>query len=151
MADSYPVHTRQLANGDLQFFNPATGNAVLTFSVALNGLPLKSVANGLTAHAGGGQASALVLAAQCNQISTVGTAADSVVLPPAIAGAEISVTNNAAANAANVYPASATQGGVAGGDAINALGVNAAFSLAANKTALFICNVTGTWAAVLTA
>lgn len=151
MADTYPVHCRQAANGDLQFFSTITGNPVLTFSAAANGLPVKSVSSGLTAHAGGGQANALALTSQGNQISTVATAADSVVLPPAVAGLEISVTNNAAANAANVYPASATQGGVAGGDAINALGVNAAFSLAANKTALFICNVTGVWAAVLTA
>jgi hypothetical protein len=151
MADTYPVHCRQAANGDLQFYNPTTGNAVLTFSVAAGGLPVEPVVDGLTAHAGGGQANGLLLTSQNSRITTVGTAGDSVVLPPAVAGLSVTVCNGAAANAMNVYPASAAQGGVTGGDAINALGVNAAFSLAANKVMQLTCYTTGQWYSILTA
>jgi hypothetical protein len=106
---------------------------------------------GLTAHAGGTQAAAVALTYGINQITTVTTAADSVVLPPAVAGKIAVVINAAAANGADVYPASATQGGVTGGDQINALGVNVALLLAANKTILFFCSVAGTWNSILTA
>ena len=151
MADTYPVHCRQVANGDLQFYNKATGAGVFTFSVAANGLPIEPTADGLTAHAGGGQASGLLLTSKNNRITTVATAADSVVLPPAVGGLSVRVKNAAAANSMNVYPASATQGGVAGGDSINALAVNAAYALAANKLVEFTCFTTGLWEANLTA
>jgi hypothetical protein len=150
MADNYPVHCRQAANGDLQFFNPATGNTVLTFSVAAGGFPVEATSDGLTAHAGGGQANGLLLTSQNNRVSTVATTADSVVLPPAIAGLTVTVMNSGA-NSMNVYPASAAQGGVVGGDAINALGANAAYSVAAAKQVQFTCYTTGVWFSLLTA
>jgi hypothetical protein len=37
------------------------------------------------------------------------------------------------------------------GDAINALSANAAFAMAANKAAEFVCAVDGTWNSILTA
>lgn len=104
---------------------------------------LGTVANGITAFAGGGQASAVQLSAVYNRVTTVGTAADSVKLPKALPGAEINVVNAAAANAMNVFPSS--------GDAINALAADAAFSMAANKAAKFFCVVAGTWNSILTA
>jgi hypothetical protein len=103
----------------------------------------RSSANGLTAHAGGGQGSALALTSYINRVTTVGTAADSVLLPPAIAGEEVVVINAAAANSMNVFPTT--------GDAINALSANAAFAVASNKTAKFFCAVTGIWNVILTA
>jgi hypothetical protein len=104
--------------------------------------------NGMTAHAGGTQAGAIADAgaqvnAVLNRVTTVGTAADSVVLPQAQQGLEITVSNAAAANSMNVFPNT--------GDAINALAANAAFAVAANKTATFVCTNTGQWHAILTA
>jgi hypothetical protein len=105
--------------------------------------PTVSTTNGITAHAGGGQGSAVLLTTVINRITTVGTAADSVLLPVSAAGLQITVTNAAAANSANVFPQT--------GDQINALGANTAFALAAGKTAQFSCAVAGQWHAVLSA
>jgi hypothetical protein len=106
-------------------------------------LPTQSFTNGITAFAGGGQASAVALTTCINRITTVGTAADSVKLPAAVAGLSIYVANAAAANSLNVFPAT--------GDAINALAANAAFAIAANKTATFVCANAGQWHAILSA
>ena len=102
-----------------------------------------SGADNLTAHAGGTQAAGLQLTAQWNRITTVGTAADSVVLPVSAPNMDVIVMNAAAANSANVFPAS--------GDTINALGANNAFALAANKAVHFYCVTAGQWHAILTA
>lgn len=92
------------------------------------------------------QAGALLLVNQQNRITTVATAGDSLRLPPAIAGACVVVVNDAAANAANLWPSSAAQGGVAGGDKINALAANAAYSLTvASGVTIFYCFSNGTW------
>lgn len=104
---------------------------------------LASVANGLVAHAGGGQGSGTLCTADINRFITVATAADSGLLPPSVAGMEITVNNAAAANSMNLFPAT--------GDQINALGANAAFAIAAGKSAVFSCAVAGQWHAVLTA
>ncbi len=100
----------------------------------------------ITAYSGGGQANGVSVTGPLMRITTVAAAGDSVTLPPAIRGMEITVTNDAAANACNVFPASAAQGGVTGGDAINALGANTAFSLtvAAGPT-IFFCFSNGLW------
>lgn len=102
-----------------------------------------TTANGLTAHAGGGQASGLLLTASINRITTVTSANDSVKLPPSVAGTSITVINAAAANSMNVYPSS--------GEAINAIAADSPFAMVANKTATFHCAVAGTWNSILTA
>lgn len=102
-----------------------------------------SAKDGIVAFAGGGQASGTALPAMLNRIVTVVTAADSVKLPASAPGMTITVTNAAAANSANVFPAT--------GDQINALGANAAFALAAGKTAEFVCHTAGQWHALLSA
>lgn len=99
--------------------------------------------NALTAFAGGGQASATALTKQINRVTTVASAADSVKLPAAKAGAEVWVINAAAANAMTVYPQT--------GEVINALSANTGLSVAANKTIAFVCAVDGTWNSLLTA
>jgi hypothetical protein len=104
---------------------------------------LESVQDGLTAHAGGGQASGVPITSQNARFTVVGTAADSATLPTAIPGLIISVSNAAAANSMNVFPAV--------GGAINALATNAAFALAAGKNAIFIAFNTTQWHAVLSA
>lgn len=102
-----------------------------------------SVANALTAHAGGGQASALQLAREVNRVTTVGSAGDSVKLPVSVAGMQVVVINAAAANAMDVFPSS--------GEQINALGADTALSVAANSTVLFVCAVAGQWNTIVTA
>ena len=102
-----------------------------------------STKDNITAHAGGGQGSAVALTAMTNRITTVGTAGDSVILPASVSGMQITVINAAASNAANVFPAT--------GDQINVLGANTAFSLAAAKTAEFYCATSGQWHSILSA
>lgn len=116
----------------------ATGNVALTA-----GYVIKSAANALTAHVGGGQGSALQLAKQINRVTTVASAGDSVKLPAAVAGYQVTVINAAAANAMDVFPQT--------GEIINALSANTALSVAANKTIIFTCAVAGTWNSLLTA
>lgn len=125
--------------------NPTNVNAMpLDPPVKQLHLDRTSAVNALTALAGGGQANAITLSNQMNRVTTVATAADSVKMPPAIVGQyPIVVINAAAVNSMNVFPAT--------GDAINALAANAAFAMAANKTAMFICAVPGVWNVIVTA
>lgn len=102
-----------------------------------------SATDGLTALAGGAQAGTSVANYQINRFTTVASANDSAQLPPAKAGRCRIVINAAAANALAVFPAT--------GEAINAIAADSAFSVAANKTAIFFCAVDGTWNSVLTA
>lgn len=104
---------------------------------------MNSVSNALTAFATGGQASATALPSAINRVTTVGTGADSVKLPAARAGMRIVVINAAAANAMNVFPQT--------GEFINALAVNTALSVVANRTVMFVCAVNGTWNSLVTA
>jgi len=104
----------------------------------------------VTAHAGGGQASGVPVVGPLIRVTTVATAADSITLPPAIRGMEVVVVNDAATNSMNVFPASAAQGGAAGGDTINALAANAAFAVAALASSgagptVFFCFTNGFW------
>lgn len=107
----------------------------------------------ITAFAGGGQASATALDSGYNRVTVVATAADSVKLPLCRTGAAQSntvgmiviVTNADAADSMNVFPQTS--------DSINALAANAAYAMAANKTAAFICGTAsgtaGTWYSIL--
>lgn len=104
---------------------------------------LQSGVDNMTAHAGGGQGAATACPGILNRFTTVATAADSAVLPASVAGADITIINAAAANSMNVFPAV--------GDAINALGANAAFALAAGKTVTFYCVTPGQWHSILSA
>lgn len=96
------------------------------------------------ALAGGGQAGAPQIRPQSmTTVTTVATAADSVMLPSAVPGSSVYVQNGAAANAMAVFPSK--------GDSTNALAADAAFSIAANKLVQFCCIVGGKWATILTA
>jgi hypothetical protein len=99
-------------------------------------LQTSSAVNALAANAGGGQASATLLTAMINRVTTVANLGDSVKLPASAAGLVL-VVSNAGANAMDVFPAS--------GDAINALAANAAIRINANTTVSFYCSVAGTW------
>lgn len=152
-----PVYGR-VTGGNLEFFCTVPGNGGLAagtipfmYNYQAGGQITFLTADLLTAHAGGGQASGLQLAAKFNRVTTVATGGDSVVLPPAIAGLEIKVQNSGGSASLNVFPSSATQGGVSGGDAINTLGANTAYALANAKMATFTCFTTGAWFTELTA
>jgi hypothetical protein len=106
-------------------------------------LPASGWDDSLTAAAGGGQTNALPLNYRNSRVTTVGTAADSVVLPFGVPGMSMIVVNAAAANSMNVFPAT--------GDAINALAADAAFAIAANKHVIFTCSALGRWHANVTA
>ena len=104
---------------------------------------LTTTTDNLTATSSGSQATSLLLGSVGNRITTVAVAADSVLMPPSVAGAWMVVINAAAANSMNVFPAV--------GDAINAVAANGAFAIAANKTVLFYCITAGRWHTILTA
>jgi hypothetical protein len=107
------------------------------------GLQTTSYTNALTAHAGGGQGSAVLLPSMLNRVTTVVSNNDSVILVASVPGLQITVSNAAAANSLNVYPN--------GTDQINTLGTSAAFALAAGKTVAFFSTVVGQWHALLSA
>lgn len=142
MADVLTISSR-ITNRDPEVLDKATGNIVQAFRNAAGSMMALGAADALTAHAGGGQANGLALTSQFNRVTTVASAADSVVLPAATVGLFVVVANAAALNSMDVYPAT--------GDAINALAANAAFAVAADKTALFVCMAAGQWMSILTA
>jgi hypothetical protein len=97
-----------------------------------------SVQTGIVAHAGGGQGAAVQLTAMNCFIQTVATAGDSVKLPPAKVGMEITVINQSAtATGPNVFPAT--------GETINALSANTAIAVAPQTVLIFFCGIQGTW------
>ncbi|MFZ5391162.1 MAG: hypothetical protein ACOZAJ_02725 [Patescibacteria group bacterium] len=100
-----------------------TGLVVLATGPAFSGQIKKSVQAGITAFAGGGQASAVAITADIAEVTTVATAADSVKLPDAVAGLQVTVINKAAVNSMALFPAT--------GDAINETAANTAYNIAA--------------------
>ncbi len=97
-----------------------------------NALDLSEVS--ITAHAGGGQASAYQLTKRVSRVTTVATVADSVKAPQALVGVE-GILLNSGANALNFYPLS--------GDGIAGLSVNLPISVAPNYTLFYYCNIAG--------
>lgn len=121
-----------------------TGNNTLNKDMAFFAHYLDlSATDGLTALVGGAQAGTSLGGFLINRFTTVTSGNDSAQLPAAKAGRVRVVINAAAANAMAVFPQT--------GEAINAIAANSAFSVAANKTAIFFCAVDGTWNSVLTA
>ena len=104
----------------------------------------QSFANGLTATAGGTRAAALPLRASMNRITTCATAADSVALPPAVGGQEVTIINSGAA-AAQVFAAVGTS------DTINGVAAATGISLAAAGKAQFVSPGPGLWFSILSA
>lgn len=114
---------------------PAPG----TFSFTKNvGLHQHSVQVGITANAGGGQGSAVVVNREINIVQTVAAAGDSVRLVEGKAGYRIMIMNHTA-NACDVYTKS-------GGDL--GAGVNVPISLAAGANVTYQCWVTDLWESV---
>lgn len=103
-----------------------------------------SIADTITAHAGGGQATAVPLVKRWNRISVCATAADSVALPPAIPGAEVFVVNDGAA-AAQVF------GFNGGTDTIDGVAGATGVALTNAKRDIFRCLTAGAWISMLEA
>jgi hypothetical protein len=141
--------TTALANLGLSPSNNVTFNTVIattsstSVSFISTGLNVDSFANTITAHVGGGQASATQLTKHLNQVKTVASAGDSVKLPAAVQGLTVIVNNAAAANALDCFPSS--------GNSINIQTADTALSIVANTTVMFICALTGTWNTIVTA
>lgn len=143
MSDISTVGTR-FNGADQEFFDKASGTTVFAYRAAAGatGPIFGSTSDNITARAGGGQGTAVQLTACVNRVLTVATGGDSVKVPVSVAGMQIEIIN-AGANATNVFPQI--------GDAINALGANAAFSLPSGKVVTFYCATAGQWHTLLSA
>lgn len=99
---------------------------------------------GITALAGGARNSSTpVLVLGANTVTTVATAADSVVLPSAVAGSVVWLRNADAADAVQVF--------ANGTDTINGTAGATGISVANSKTVLFVAATNGVWFSLLTA
>lgn len=115
----------------------------ISFGIGQNEFFYKSVQDTQTAHAGGGQAAGFPIAQMVTRFTVVATAGDSATLPTSATPGICCVVNNSSANSMNVFPDLGGQ--------INALGANAAFALAAGKTAEFTASSVLQWVSNLTA
>lgn len=95
-----------------------------------------SLAATLTAHAGGGQASATAITEELNIVTICATAGDSVKLPSAVAGFKI-IVKNEGATALDIFPFS--------GDSIDALAVNLAVRIQPGTVVSFIAATSVVW------
>ncbi len=138
------THLDDLVVGSIEVSGVATVGGLSN-----TGSSTASVAVGITAHAGGGQASATALTATIDSVDTVATAADSVALPLAVAGLVRYVTNNTA-NSMQVFGSGTDTINIGAGDVATATGV----AQAANKSAIYFCIKSapaGKWERVITA
>ena len=108
---------------------------VKTFSDYLK----RSSADGITAFATGGQASATALTKDINRIATCATAGDSVKLPAATPGMMVVVLNDGAAIAA-IFPSS--------GETIDAGAANASVLVNPTSGAIYFCTTAGAWQSI---
>jgi len=117
------------------------GSAVAgaTSTTTLNGLTINSISAAVSA-AGTTQATATALVANINNVTVVSSTADGVRLPTAVAGMRILVRNSDAADTLEIYPAT--------GGTINALAVNASFSLPIATTVELIAMTATQWYSV---
>lgn len=111
------------------------GSTVLQ-TISPTGVPGGSATNAITAFAGGGQASAVLLTTGLNRISVCATANDSVKLPVPVIGATVVVENDGATTAAIFGNAADTVGGYA---------TTVAYPLPAGQAVTLVCLTATTW------
>ena len=114
----------------------------------------------MTALAGGGQNIAAgnsnVLNFATNEITTVVSGNDSVILPPALQGRQVEIINHAAANSLQYYaypgnnPATGVADQVYALNATSASAASSAFTIAAGHAHYLICMRAGFWKQVIT-
>lgn len=109
---------------------------VWTVFEASGGTVVFSAADALTAHSGGGKASALALAAQINRITVAAAEHDSVLLPAAVAGG-FAVVINSGAHGVDAYGA--------GTDTINGVVTANPTFIPAGQMYVFYAPVAGKW------
>jgi hypothetical protein len=127
---------------------PGTGPQLVD-GAWLNGLAAGSNFNfqsGITAHAGGGQSVCqnLTPGVYLQQVDTVATTGDSVCLPFAVAGQNLSIRNNGA-NTANIFAQSATNGVTSALDTINNTTNTSAYTLSAQNIVECFVAKNGSW------
>ena len=110
--------------------------------ITMSGPFYASTTNNITAKAGGGQTGGSPMLTDLNLVTVCATIGDSVTLPTAEAGREVTVANLGAASL-NVFPNT--------GDKVNAGVANAAYALAAGKAATFYGAGPLQWVALLSA
>lgn len=117
---------------------PADGDESIANLTVTALFKLSGVEDALTAHAGGTKAAALALSAtkSMHRVSTVGSAADSVLMPAATAGA-VHFVRNDGANAMQVFGA--------GTDTINGVVTATGISMDAATGKFFVCLTAGAW------
>jgi len=128
-------NTPTIAN-QLAMFNDTAGSITDSGITVVDGGIVPSASNGLTAHAGGGQTSALALTSTVNRVTTVASAGDSVKLPVSVAGLSVTVINNGA-NAMQVFGAST--------DTINGIATGTGISQIPNSVVRYVSAVAGLW------
>lgn len=138
--NGYPIATMaQLTEAGLVSVDSQAPNGAnpqtLAVPLGLIGSQMNVGNLGLVARAGGGQALATQMDYGLNTVTTVATAADSVKLPPAVAGASVFVRNNAA-NAMQVFGS--------GIDTINGVATATGVSQAATSGVWYVAQSTGT-------
>jgi len=114
-----------------------SGNITAQANINMTGYVIRSVGTGISA-AGSTQGTATAITKEINVVSTVASGAG-VVLPTAVAGMAITITNTSA-NSLLVYPA--TNG------IINSLSANVAYTQASGSTLQFVAPTTTQWYSV---
>lgn len=123
--------------------NALNGTTAVAITGTFSGVHTATATDAITAHAGGGQASATALTSTINRVSTVATAADSVKLPASAAGLYVMLVNGAATNSMQVFGS--------GTDTINDVATGTGVAQAAGVSAIYFCPVAGKWYRVLSA
>lgn len=109
-------------------------------------------APGITALAGGGAAGAPVLEFAINLLSTVASAADSAVLPQALAGRHV-VVDNEGANSSTIYAATTNPSTGVADQVIDtgSTALAASVAVASGYAAVFYCTKAGVWKKLVSA
>ena len=114
-----------------------SGNITAQANINMTGYVIRSVATSISA-AGSTQGTATAITKEIDVVSTVASGAG-VILPTAVAGMAITITNTSA-NSLLVYPATGAQ--------INALGTNVGYAQASGSTLQFVAPTTTQWYSV---
>lgn len=131
---TFSVYVVSITAGVVSVASTVQGS-LTPFSVSGNFL-IAPAANALTAHAGGGQGSALPLTYEINNVTTVATAGDSVALPTSVAGMEVIIINDAA-NSMQVFGA--------GTDTVDDVATATGVAQIGKSVVLYTCPVAGKW------
>ena len=107
---------------------------------------LFGVAAGLTALAGGGQSGATLLTGAINEVSTVATTSDSVMLPPGVPGRQVVAINNGA-NTMQVYGQLTET--IAANNATTQAASTTGVAQATTTVGIYFCFSTGKWKQLL--